>query len=221
MKHIGLLITILIAIILVWPYPIFDPLKILIVFFHESSHALATLITGGDVVEFVVVAEQGGHVLSMGGNRFITLSAGYLGSLFIGVSIYLIAMSSHWDRRLMALLGISIGLMSVIYGSNLYVILYGSIVCIAMLLSARYLSLDINDFLLRVIGLTSMMYVPIDIYSDTIERSHLRSDAAMLADEFGGTTVIWGAVWIAISIIVVSWAMIKTYHHDRQESKSN
>lgn len=217
MKHIGLLIAILVVIFILWPYPVFDPLKILIVFFHESAHAVATILTGGEIKEFVVVAEQGGHVLSIGGNRFITLSAGYLGSLIIGVLIYLIAMSSHWDRRLMATLGISIGLFSLFYGSNLYVIVYGSVVCAVMLICARFLSLEINDFLLRLIGLTSMMYVPLDIYSDTIERSHLRSDAAMLADEFGGTTIIWGGIWIIISIIVITFTMILTYKHANQK----
>jgi len=48
-----------------------------------------------------------------------------------------------------------------------------------MILAARYLGEGLNDFLLRLIGLTSMVYVPHDIYSDTIAHSSMLSDARM------------------------------------------
>ncbi|HHI69922.1 MAG TPA: M50 family peptidase, partial [Rhodobacteraceae bacterium] len=69
--------------------------------------------------------------------------------------------------------------------------------------SARYVPHDVNDLALRVIGLTSMIYVPLDIFSDTIARSGIRSDAYMLAERFGGATVIWGGLWLLISLAVI------------------
>ena len=75
---------------------------------------------------------------------------------------------------------------------------------VVMVLAAKFFSHDINDFLLRLIGLTSMMYVTLDIYSDTIVRSHLQSDARMLAQEFGGATVLWGGLWIALSVVAIA-----------------
>jgi hypothetical protein len=62
---------------------------------------------------------------------------------------------------------------------------------------------QLNDLMLRVVGITSMIYVPLDIYSDTISRSYLRSDARMLAEELGGATVLWGGLWIAVSLVVL------------------
>ena len=59
------------------------------------------------------------------------------------------------------------------------------------------------DYKLRVIGLTSMTYVPFDIFSDTIARSGERSDAYMLAEKFGGATVMWGGLWLLISLAVI------------------
>jgi hypothetical protein len=82
-----------------------------------------------------------------------------------------------------------------------------------MLLSANFLATIYNDFLLRLIGLTSMAYVPLDIYSDTISRSYLRSDAAMLAAEFGGSTVLWGVIWILISLIVIFYCLKYSLKH--------
>jgi len=222
MKHLVLLLSILVIIFLSWPYPILVPLKILVVFFHEASHAIATLITGGKVQELVINPQQGGHVLSLGGNRFISLSAGYLGSLVWGAVIYLLAMKTDWDRFLMAVLAIMIGAISLVYAGNMFVIAYGLLVCFLMLLSAKFLSVDFNDVLLRLIGLTSMMYVPLDLYSDTILRSQSRSDARMLAEEFGGVTLFWGGAWLGISIVVISMVMTWTIRHAKKtiEEKS-
>jgi hypothetical protein len=58
-----------------------------------------------------------------------------------------------------------------------------------------------------VIGLTSLIYVPYDIFDDTIARSTLRSDAYMLAEAFGGTAMIWGAIWLVLSGIVIAWCL--------------
>jgi len=216
MKHIVLLLSILLLIFIAWPYPIFVPLKVLVVFFHEASHAIATLVTGGEVQELIVNLQQGGHVISLGGNRFIGLSAGYLGSLIWGAVIYLLAMKTEWDRFLMAGLAILIGLISLIYGGNLFVIGYGLTASVLMLLSAKFLSMGFNDLLLRLIGLTSMMYVPLDLYSDTILRSASRSDARMLAEEFGGATLLWGGVWIGISVVVIGIVLKWTIRHTKK-----
>jgi hypothetical protein len=69
------------------------------------------------------------------------------------------------------------------------------------------LSRPINDFVLRVIGLSSVIYVPYDIFSDTIARSELRSDAYMLAEQFGGPTVLWGGLWLVLSLAVIAFCM--------------
>ena len=73
-----------------------------------------------------------------------------------------------------------------------------------MLAIARFLPRDYSDLILRVIGLASMIYVPYDIFSDTIQRSYLQSDARMLAEEFGGPTMMWGALWIVLSLCVLA-----------------
>jgi hypothetical protein len=203
MKQLSYLILLLGLIIICWDYPIFYPLKLLVVFFHESSHALATLLTGGSVKELIINKDQGGHVISQGGNRFIILSAGYIGSLLWGVVIYLASVKSRYDKTIMTVLSISIIIITVVLSRSLFSWLFGLLTGGAMLLMAKYLAEQYNDFTLRVIGLTSMMYAPLDIYSDTISRSHLQSDAYLLADYIGGTTLLWGGLWIIISVVVI------------------
>lgn len=190
-----------------WQTPAVVPLKILIVFFHEASHAIATFVTGGEVVSLSVSPNQGGLVVSRGGSRFWTLTAGYLGSLLIGVSLLIGATRSRADRKIMAVCGVMMLVIAGLYVREIFALAFVIGTGIAMLLSARFLGHNVNDLMLRVIGLTSMIYVPYDIFSDTIARSHLPSDARMLAQEFGGTPQVWGVLWIIISLIVIVFCM--------------
>ena len=190
-----------------WQTPVVVPLKILIVFFHEASHAIATILTGGEVVSLSISPNQGGLVLSRGGNRFLTLTAGYLGSLLIGVGLLIGATRTRADRKVMGGLGIVMLVLAGLYIRELFALSFVVGTAIGMLLVARFLGHNTNDLILRVIGLTSMIYVPFDIFSDTIARANLRSDARMLAEEFGGTTQMWGGLWLLISLAVIFWCL--------------
>lgn len=213
MNQLFYLLAMLGLIILGWESTLLYPLKLLVVFFHESSHALATLLTGGHVQELVIVPEQGGHVISLGGNRFIILSAGYLGSLLWGIVIYVSSVKTDYDKKIMAFLGLCVMTITVCFSHSFFSWGFGFLIGSLMLLSANFLATIYNDFLLRLIGLTSMANVPLDIYSDTISRSYLHSDAAMLAAEFGGATVLWGVIWILISVIVIFYCLKYSLKH--------
>ena len=191
------------AVFAFWQTPVVVPLKILIVFFHEASHAIATVLTGGEVISLSISADQGGAVWSRGGNRFLTLTAGYLGSLLIGVGLLIAATRTKADRAIMAGCGIIMLIIAALYVRDSFALSFVIGAGIVMLAMARFLGHAANDMVLRVIGLSSMIYVPFDIFSDTIARFGLRSDARMLAEEFGGTTMIWGGLWLMLSLIVI------------------
>ena len=183
------------------------PLKILVVFLHELSHAMTAVFTGGDIISISVSPAQGGEAWTRGGSRFLTLSAGYLGSLLIGLALLWVALRTNLDRYVMAGLGIILLVITALYMRDLFAISFGAIGGIALLVAARFLPIDVNDLILRVIGLTSMIYVPYDIFSDTIARSSLQSDARMLAEEFGGPTIMWGGMWLFMSLVLIGFAL--------------
>lgn len=187
-----------------WNTPVMIPLKILIVFLHELSHAATIVATGGEVESLSVSSRQGGLVMGRGGNRFLSLTAGYLGSLLIGVGLLIAALRTNADRMIMAACGGITLLVAALYVREAFPLLFCISTGLVMLGIARYLGHGPNDLALRVIGLTSIAYVPYDIFSDTIARSELRSDASMLAEEFGGTTMMWGGLWLLISLCVIA-----------------
>ena len=197
------LFAITLVVFVFWGSQLVLPLKILVVFLHEFSHALAIIVTGGSVESLSVSPQQGGMVVGRGGSRFISLSAGYLGSLAFGLGLLLAALKTRWDKALLGVFGGIMVAVTVLYVRQPFAVAFCAGTGVAMLAMARFLDRAVCDMVLRIIGLTSMIYVPYDIFDDTIRRSGMRSDAFMLAQEFGGTAALWGAVWLCISLVAI------------------
>ncbi|MBF9044850.1 M50 family peptidase [Rhodobacterales bacterium HKCCE4037] len=201
------LLAITAVVFALWSTPVVLPLKFLVVFFHELSHALMAMLTGGRVESLSVNFQQGGEVWTRGGSRFLTLTAGYLGSLLIGVGLLLIALRSRMDKAVLAGIGVVMLVVLVLYVRDIPAIIICGLTGAALIAASRFFSEQICDLILRVIGLSSLIFVPYDIWDDTIRRSYLRSDARMLAEEIGGTTMIWGGLWFLVSLAVIYWCL--------------
>ncbi len=209
MKQLWPTLLIAAAVFALWNTPVMIPLKILIVFFHELSHGLAAVLTGGSIESISISPRQGGLTLTRGGWGFLITSAGYLGSLLIGVLLYLSALRTRADRLIMGALGATLLLVAALYMREWFALGFTIAAGAAMLASARFLPENINDTALRVLGLVSMGYVPFDILSDTIIRSNLRSDAYNLSTQTGLPTMLWGGIWLLASLFVV-WKVMRT-----------
>ena len=190
-------------VVALWSTPVVIPLKILVVFFHELAHGVAAVLTGGGIVSITLSTDQGGVATTLGGNRFMILSAGYVGSLLFGASLLLAGLKSRADKVIVAALGIAMLVITALYLRGLFPMSFGAATGLFLLAMARFLPGQANDLTLRIIGLTSMIYVPLDIFSDTIARSHLRSDAFMLGEYLGGSAAFWGVLWLIVSLAVI------------------
>ena len=186
-----------------WQTPVVLPLKIFVVFLHELSHGLAAVLTGGQIEELSVTAAQGGLAVTRGGSRFVILTAGYLGSLILGAALLMAALRSNADRMIVGACGLGMALVTVLFVRDFFAVGFCLAFGMALLAVARFLPDQVSDMALRVIGLSSLIYVPYDIFDDTIARSGLRSDAYMLAELVGGPTIFWGGLWLVVSFWVI------------------
>ena len=221
-RYIAFLL-IFISIALLWNTIVMYPLKIFVVFMHEVSHGLAAIATGGSIVEIQVNPQQGGHALTRGGSRFWTLTAGYLGSLLWGGAILLLAARTRLDKTVSVLIGMGMVAITIgfaeggspsFFGLHFFkdgnFIMYGDFPSftyffgigfgVVLIFIGLFLSEVVNDWILRVIGVTSCLYAILDIKSDVLDRSHLRSDARMLSEITPLPTLFWGILWIIIAI---------------------
>lgn len=202
-------ITLFILAVIFWQSKILLPIKYLTVFFHELSHGIAALLTGGQIISINVSQDQGGLCTTAGGWQSIILSAGYLGSLFWGSSILLLAAKTNKDKAIVRGLGIMLLIVTALWVRNLF----GIILCltsgIALILFAKYMSEFICDQFLRFFGLVSCFYVITDIKSDLIDRSIPCSDAYCLARIWHLPDWLVGGAWFLIAIFV-TYKVIKT-----------
>ena len=67
------------------------PLKWMETFFHEISHGLAALITGGKIVSIEINWDGSGLCFTKGGERFWVAFSGYAGASLWGAFIFLLA----------------------------------------------------------------------------------------------------------------------------------
>jgi hypothetical protein len=193
---------------ILWDTAIIYPLKIFVVLLHEVSHAAAAVATGGTVERILLDVNQGGATYTRGGNAFLTLSAGYLGSLLWGTLFILLAFS-RWlkPRWIMSGVGVSVLLLTLFLVRGFFGFGFGILFSVALLAGARYLSQGVNRGFLLGLGLTSALYAILDIKSDVLDRPHLQSDAAMLAEMTGIPTAAWGLLWIGIALLVCAWLL--------------
>lgn len=84
---------------LLYPFELFGT------FIHETWHALAAVLTGGKVTGMHVNWDTSGVTWTSGGSRFITASAGYLGSTVSGGILLLAARRQAWAQPTLILTG--------------------------------------------------------------------------------------------------------------------
>ncbi len=190
-----------------WDSMLLLPIKYLTVFFHELSHGMAAVFTGGSIIRIEVSSNLGGVCWTSGGIRFIVISAGYLGSLFWGCLILLGAVKTRHDQQITAGLGMLLLAVTAIWVRNLEGIVICALTGFGLLALASYTSEKVCDQFLKFLGLTSCFYVLIDIKEDLIDRSVQGSDAHKIAEMLYMPGWLVGVVWLVIAGFV-TWKIL-------------
>jgi len=195
-----------------WESVLVYPLKVFVVFLHEVSHGIAAVFTGGSIQQITLSPRLGGSCYCPGGNAFVTLSAGYLGSLGWGAAILeAIKLSGSKVAWVVRLLGAGVVLSTLLFGRGAFGFAFGILFGIGLILAARHLSTTVNRIILTALGLTSCLYAVLDIKSDVLDRPELQSDARMLAELTGVPTLAWGILWITVAASVSAVLLLRAY----------
>ena len=202
------------AAMLLWNTTFIYPLKILVVFFHEISHGLVALLGGATDITITLSPNQGGEAWAKGGSHFLMANAGYLGSLFWGSALVLCAAYTKRDRVVTSILGLVLAYITLRYVRNGFGFGFGLAAALSLLAAGRWLSHVVNDFLLKFIGTTSMGYAILDVWSDVMTRS-VKSDATILAEMTGVPPMVWGGLWIVVSLVGIYATLVAAAKAER------
>ena len=196
---------------LLWATPLVFPLKLFVVLLHELSHGLAAVVTGGTIERIVIEANEGGATLTRGGNAFLILTAGYLGSLLWGLLlIELAGTRPRIARAALMTMAVIVLLVAALFVRNAFGFLFTLVFGAVLLIGARKLSPPGVAIVLLVLGMTSAFYALLDIRSDIFARPELQSDARMLYEMTRIHTLVWGSLWVIVAA-VVCWFAVKRW----------
>ncbi|MBK8598473.1 MAG: M50 family metallopeptidase [Holophagales bacterium] len=201
-----LLVPLLLGVVvyLFWSTIFVWPLRLFVVLLHEVSHGLAAVLTGGRIVSIELSPQEGGLCTSAGGWPFVISSAGYLGSALFGAFFLVLGVGGKPRTHRMAtgLLGAALLALTLVYVRSAFGFVYGLAAGVLLLGVARWLPEGASSFVLRLLGVTSLLYAPWDIVSDLILRSVPASDASALARMTGIPALAWGVLWLAASVLI-------------------
>lgn len=94
------------------------PLRLFTTFIHEAGHALAALMTFGDVHQLTVFPNTSGVTMTSGGWRLAISSAGYLGTTLFGVAMLLSARKTTSARTALGVTGLVVLVLTTLYAGQ-------------------------------------------------------------------------------------------------------
>ena len=204
MKRLLLPLALAAVFVLLFDSPVVYPFRLFVVFLHEMGHALAAVLTGGEVLRIGISRDEGGVCVTRGGIPFVVLNAGYLGSLLFGALFLLLGARRRNAAPVLGAIGAFTALAALLYVRTWFGFAYTLAAGLVLLLVAARLRPAASEWLLAAIGSMSMLYALADIASDVIFRHSGQSDAAALARLTGMPALAWGLVWIVVSLGVLA-----------------
>lgn len=206
------------ATIVTWRVPIVGwllyPFQVYGTFVHELSHGLAAILTGGAFQRFVVNPDLSGTALSSGGIHWIVVSAGYLGSAIFGGILTFLSASKIPARRVLVWLGVTLGVMSLLFVRNLFGLGAGIALAALLFIAGRRLCETWADGLLLFLAV-QMMLSAIDSVFDLVQISAatgaVRTDAQIMAQATGIPAIVWAVLWSGFSLVILLFALRVAY----------
>ena len=202
--HLAVLI---IVVVLFWNTLLVYPIKLFVVMLHEMSHGLMAIAFGGKIIEIYIDSRIGGYCRfqmapSFWGS-FMTSSAGYLGSLFWGSLILILAVKSERDKYISLSIGIILLVLSyfVLQSGAFFGTAMTAGLGIFMLVAYRFFGPLFHDLWLKFIGIISCGYVILDIKNDLIDNTNIGSDADAISELIGVPSIFVGITWMVIALL--------------------
>jgi hypothetical protein len=210
-----------VAAVLLWDTFLLYPVKLFVVALHELSHGLMAIVVGGKIDRIQIDYRIGGYCAyflpAAAGfiSKSLVAAAGYLGSMVWGALIFILASRTRRDRLITLVIGFIMLVLSifVIKTGELFGILFCFAFAVLLFASYKWLPQGFHDYFLKFLGLTSCLYVLIDIKEDLIDRSGIGSDADSIAELLGAPflSVPIGITWVILALAALFYTIKISY----------
>jgi hypothetical protein len=176
------------------------PLKWFESYFHEISHGLAALLTGGRIINIQLFPNGAGLCATQGGSRFFISFFGYAGAVFWGVVIYYFAGMHQRIAQVFSAVIIVLLLSTIIFWvRDLLSFVIMAVLLVIILLKFKLQNLRYFQLLLQLIGAAVLLN---SIKSPWyLVDGRAMGDGATLARLTMIPEFVWVCIWFALGIL--------------------
>lgn len=219
------LILLTISLGVFWENAFLMPLKLLVVYLHEISHAIGTVLTGGQVQVIAVNLDESGFTQTTGGNFLAIAGAGYFGSIIFGSIMLHSGLSGKFVRTVSWGVGLLITCFTIFIPQKIpLLVLIAGISWGGIFIATVLMFHHINRSLLFFMGGLTSLYSVYDLL-DFFRGNIFATDAGLIARHFirneQNQVVVAYAIAIGISVISI-WVLYRvTFHAINMEKTDN
>lgn len=178
------------------------PFKWLESYFHEISHGLTAILTGGSIVKIQLFPNGAGLCTTRGGSDFFISLMGYGGAILWGSLIFYIASTHQKVALVFSVLLVGLLASSILFWVRDLLTLFIVLILLALVIakikysSYKYLqkALQVTGLLVLINSLMSPLYL-LD--------GQASGDGAALADLTFIPEVIWVAIWFSVALFAI------------------
>ncbi|NLL04273.1 MAG: M50 family peptidase [Clostridiaceae bacterium] len=224
MKKIWKYLLILTLLIVFWNQTVVGPFKAVSLVFHKVGHALASALSGFGVSAFRMIYGNSGDIV-FGANSwiasFIIANSGYISSILFCLFIFFLKKTKLKKYTVGSITIIYIAI-SIVFNSSIKTLVtslaFSGMVILILMMQKE----SLNDLMIDIIGMSMAAYVIYDTFVNTIllklngQLSIVQSwgtqppeDIVRLSELTGFPTLIWGGIWLAITVVSVNILLIK------------
>ncbi|KAK3702136.1 hypothetical protein LTR37_015111 [Vermiconidia calcicola] len=209
---LGVIAAYIVGIAILWNIPylryVLWPFKMLVIAFHEFSHAITACCTGGRVESISLDPHEGGVTHMRGGIGAITLPAGYLGSSLIGMLLTFCGFNIVASKIASIVLGVCF-LLTLWWGKKDWLTILTILLSVGLLVGCWFIAhAEPLRYVVLFIGVMSSLYSVWDICDDLVFRKVNSSDASQFAKRYGGSSQCWGVIWSVISVLFMAAGIV-------------
>jgi hypothetical protein len=175
------------------------PFKWLETYFHEISHGLAAVVTGGNIVKIELFPNGAGLCTTQGGSRFFISFMGYAGAAIWGTLIYLVASTHQRVAQLItALIASMLCLTLILWVADILTFFIIAALLLITLAKFKFSKVSYLQISLQVTGALVLMNSIKSPWYLIDGRSF--GDGAALAKLTGLPEILWVFIWFMIGI---------------------
>jgi len=175
------------------------PFKWLESYFHEISHGLAALVTGGTIVKIQLFPNGAGLCTTRGGMNFLISFMGYAGAALWGMGIYFVAsMHQRIAQILSGIIALLLVTTLIFWARDILTFIIIAVLLAVVLLKFKYSKLSYLQLSLQITGALILLNSVKSPWYLVDGRNF--GDGAALSQLTGIPEIIWVFVWFTIGI---------------------